>query len=489
MNDLITGILETAACHPDAVAVVDGDGRTHTFGELRARIHSLRAAFMEGDDGAVLFAVRPGPDAVALALGAVAAGRTLVLADPGVAPSVFADRMALTKPAWVVAESFLYTLSGPLSGLARRRGLLLPRLADPAPGHPVRHLRAGPWLPGVPRGALSLARGLRRTGTGAISGALDDPALVVFTSGTTGHPRGVVHTRRSLGAGIELFLSAVPMRPGDVVHTDQLMLGLPALLAGATWSLPGRGGLAAELAARRATHAFGVPVRLDAALRESPVLPDTLRYLLLGAAPAPPAVLRRAIASAPHAEVLSVYAMTEALPIAVISARDKLASPGAVGTPLVKVRVGADGELMVSGPNVAWGYLGGKRLREVATGDLGRFDDEGGLVLLGRKKDMILRDGVNIYPGLYEPAVAALPGVAEAAIVGLADEETGDEEVVLALVPDADEDLDVERVRAALPSFVDAWALPDRIAVVAGLPRSGRTDKVDRAALRAEVAE
>ncbi|MER5645037.1 class I adenylate-forming enzyme family protein [Streptosporangium sp. NPDC002524] len=504
---------------------------------------------MRSGDG-VLFAVRPGVDAVALALGAVAAGGTLVLADPGLAPDVLAARMAATRPTWVVSESMLYTLSGPLRGLARRRGLLLPDLANPLPGHPVRHLYTGPWLPGVPRGALRLSRVLRSPGDSTVpadreagreadretgreagredgrevrrDGAAvgreagqedpggperledpkgskgpegpeagreaygtnpDQPAAVIFTSGTTARPRGVVHTRRSLAAGLEMFRSAFPLGPGDVVHTDQLMLGLPALLAGATWSLPGGGDLAAELAARRATHTFAVPVHLDRLLRRTPRLPETLRYLLLGAAPAPPGVLRRAIEAGP--EVLSVYAMTEALPIAIASAEEKLAQAGGdlLGVPLpgVGVRIAEDGELFVSGPHLAQRYLGEEPLREVATGDLVRLEGDR-LVLLGRKKDMILRDGVNIYPGLYESGVAALPGVAEAAIVGLPDPGTGDEEVVLAVVP-AD-GYDVNLLRRALPGIVDAAALPDRIEPLGAFPRSGRADKLDRAALR-----
>ncbi|MET8381641.1 class I adenylate-forming enzyme family protein [Streptosporangium canum] len=480
----------------------------------------------DGTDGGlrpgdgVLFAVRPGVDAVVLALGAVAAGGTLVLADPGLAPEVLGARMTATRPRWVVAESLLYTLSGPLKGLARRRGLLLPNLRDPLPGQPVRHLYTGPWLPGVPRAALRLSRILRSPGDNApkkpapspdtpdtldptapdatsttgpdMSGAgapdiseisADQPAAVIFTSGTTARPRGVVHTRGSLAAGLALFRSAFPLGPGDVVHTDQLMLGLPALLAGATWSLPGDGDPAEEMAARGATHTFAVPVHLDRLLRRTPRLPETLRYLLLGAAPAPPAVLRRAIEAGP--EVLSVYAMTEALPIAIASAREKLAQAEGdlLGAPLpgVGVRIADDGELFVSGPHLARRYLGEDPLEEIATGDLVRIE-EGRLVLLGRKKDMILRDGVNIYPGLYEPAVAALPGVAEAAIVGLADPETGDEEVVLAVIPAGGYDEGL--LRKALPAIIDAAALPDRIEPLDAFPRSGRADKLDRAALR-----
>ncbi|MEU8038184.1 class I adenylate-forming enzyme family protein [Streptosporangium sp. NPDC049078] len=528
MNDIVSGIMTIAGREPGRTAIVDGRGREITYGELARRVSAVRDAMGGGrpgndtrpgeraraengtqpedqaraeaparpEDGmrpgdGVLFAVRPGVDAVALALGAVAAGGTLVLADPGLAPDVLAARMAATRPAWVISESLLYTLSGPLRRLARRRGLLLPDLADPLPGHPVRHLYTGPWLPGVPRGALRLSRVLRRSsavpGPEGYGADPDQPAAVIFTSGTTARPRGVVHTRGSLAAGLEMFRSAFPLGPGDVVHTDQLMLGLPALLAGATWSLPGGGDLAAELAARRATHTFAVPVHLDRLLRETPRLPGTLRYLLLGAAPAPPGVLRRAIEAGP--EVLSVYAMTEALPIAIASAHEKLAQAEGdlLGEPLpgVGVRVAEDGELFVSGPHLARRYLGEEPLREVATGDLVRLEGDR-LVLLGRKKDMILRDGVNIYPGLYESGIAALPGVAEAAIVGLSDPETGDEEVVLAVVPS--EGYDEGLLRRALPEIVDAAALPDRIEPLDAFPRSGRADKLDRAALRDLVA-
>lgn len=576
MNDIITGIMETARREPYRTALIDGRGRKITYGELARRVEAVRVAMAATTARqGVLFAVRPGVDAVVLALGSVAAGGTLVLADPGLAPDVLAARLTATRPGWVVAESVLYTLSGPLRGLARRRGLLLPNLRDPLPGHAVRHLRTGPWLPGVPRGALSLSRVLRgavpedpgpgssvkaegrvggqggdrgelrdttavggfraggcpegsteerteeqagsrsveRAGAAShegtrsprespdkapqpnqsdMSGATapdiseispDQPAAVIFTSGTTARPRGVVHTRRSLAAGLDLFREAFPLGPGDVVHTDQLMLGLPALLAGATWSLPGGGDLAEELAARKATHTFAVPVHLDRLLRGTPKLPATLRYLLLGAAPAPAGVLRRAVGSGP--QVLSVYAMTEALPIAVASAEEKLAYSGGdlMGVPLpgVGVRIADDGELFVSGPHLAQRYLGEEPLTEIATGDLARIDD-GRLVLLGRKKDMILRDGVNIYPGLYEPAITALPGVAEAAVVGLADPETGDEEVVLAVVPA--EGYDETLLRKALPEIMDAPAIPNRIETIDAFPRSGRADKLDRTALR-----
>ncbi|MFC6934522.1 hypothetical protein ACFQHO_32050 [Actinomadura yumaensis] len=94
---------------------------------------------------------------------------------------------------------------------------------------------------------------------------------------------------------------------------------------------------------------------------------------------------------------------------------------------------------------------------------------------------MLIRGKFNLYPGLYEPAIAALDGVAEAAIVGVPDPETGDEQVVLAVVGDA------AGLARRLPGVIDHDALPDRIVELPELPRSGRGRKLDRERLRALV--
>ncbi|WP_433512740.1 class I adenylate-forming enzyme family protein [Nonomuraea sp. CA-143628] len=490
-SDLLAQVFDACERTPRATAIVGARGRELTFGGLRERALRIRDRLVAeglGRDDGVLYAVEPSPDAIAVALGVVAAGGVLVLADPGLAPEILRARLRLARPRWVVAGSLLYAITSfaPLRALARRRGVLLPGLRDPLPELELRHAYTGRWLPGVPRAALRL-RGLDgpMPTTDASRGEVDDPAAVIFTSGTTAHPRAVVHTRASLAAGLEIFRDRFPVEPGDVVHTDGLMLGLPALIGGATWSMPGPAKLIFE---RRVTHLYCVPVELAGLVAQVERLPESLRHLLLGSAPAPPAVLRKAIAAAPGAEVLSVYAMTEALPIALASAAEKLACAEGdlLGAPLpgVGVRFTEDQELVVSGPHVARGYLGEPPHDEVATGDLVRLDGQGRLVLLGRKKDMILRDGFNIYPSLYEPAIAALPGVADAAIVGLADPVTGDEEVVLALVPG--DGFQEAVVRARLPALVDAGALPDRIAVLPDFPRSSRR-KLDRATLRAAI--
>ncbi len=306
-----------------------------------------------------------------------------------------------------------------------------------------------------------------------------------------------MHTGASLAAALELFHTRVPINPGDVVHTDQLMLGLPTLISGARWSLPPLGGspttFADHLRSRGATHTYCVPTHLAEVLDASgDTLPAHLRHVILGSAPAPAPLLRRTIAAAPHADVTSVYAMTEILPVAIATAADKLAhtASGAtgdlLGSPLpgVDVALTSDGELLLRGPNRCSGYLGDPPPEWLPTGDLARLDDAGRIVLIGRKKDMIIRDGFNLYPGLYEPAIRAEHGVADAAYVGVPHPDTGDEHVVLAVVPTTPDDHTlVQHLTRRLPHIVDHGAMPDRIVLTRELPRSGRSRKLDRAAL------
>ena len=498
MTDLLEALLASCDRYPGAPAITLGR-RTLTFAGLRdavlgtatgLRAHGLRA----GDR--VLFSVRPGPSGIVLALGIVAAGGTVVFADPGQGEALFRSRAALAGPRWVAAESLLYAASaGPLRGLARSRGIELPDYASVVPD--AAHLVAGPWLPGVPRGARSVARLARTVGDrSVIDGDAGAPALVIFTSGTTDHPKAVVHSRATLGTGLADFAAAIELRPGERVVTDQLMIGIPALIAGAHWELP---PLGLDPGARpermlpllaRADVLFAVPAALDAMLRllagsrAARRAPHRPRALILGGAPVLRPLLERARAAFPPTRIHAVYGMTELLPIAVADGDVKLARHGAgdyVGRlmPSVSARID-DGELVVSGPGLA-DYLDGP-LTELRTGDLARLDGNE-LVLAGRAKDMFIRGTTNIYPGLYEPIIAGLPGVREAALVGVAD-AIGDDELVLALVLDG---TTVERVRRALPGVIDAAVLPDRIVALEAFPRAGRSRKLDRAALAGAV--
>jgi acyl-CoA synthetase (AMP-forming)/AMP-acid ligase II len=175
--------------------------------------------------------------------------------------------------------------------------------------------------------------------------------------------------------------------------------------------------------------------------------------------------------------------MTEILPVAIADGVEKLHAPpsdgDAVGriVPSVEARI-VEGELVLSGPGLARGYLGQPPSTELATGDLARIDGDR-LTLLGRRKDMFIRGTQNVYPGLYEPLIAGLPGVADAAMVGVPD-EIGDDRIVVAVVGERGI---AERVRRALPGLIDAGVLPDEVVELPELPRSGRSRKLDRRAL------
>ncbi|WP_347108059.1 class I adenylate-forming enzyme family protein [Paenarthrobacter sp. S56] len=404
----------------------------------------------------------------------------------------------------------------------------------------VRHYYSGPWLPGVPAGAAAVRRLARPlpSGTAAMEAPANHPtqeAVIIFTSGTTGAPKGVVHTRGSLAAGFQQLSNRCTFAEGDRIHSEQLMMGLPALIAGAHWTMPSYGFSAhinplrlvdelGPVAGRKngydaATHLFLVPSQLapilDALERGEVQLPDTLKTVMLGAAPVLAPFLQRAMKQLPGVDFKLIYGMTELLPIAIADGQEKLdfasgtnaehrSSDGSgegdfLGEPLpaVGVRIGDDHELFARGPNMCSGYLGDEPMVEHATGDLVRLDHgktgpgkPARLVMIGRKKDMIIRGKTNIYPGLYEPLVAGIEGVHQAVMVGVPD-TIGDEAVWLAVVPASGHSTDTLRGRLTkeLPRLIDESALPDRVEMLDSIPVSGRHRKPDRAALQRRFAE
>ncbi|MGV8885407.1 MAG: class I adenylate-forming enzyme family protein [Microbacteriaceae bacterium] len=509
--DLLAAVLEACERTPDAAAITSG-GETVSYGEVRRRILSVAGAlqaqgFEPGDR--VLFSVRPNLDGIALALGVILAGGTIVFADPGAGESMFRARAELAAPRWVAAESLLYFVSTtPLRPIARSRGLELPPYSQVVPD--ARHIVAGRWLPGVPRGALRL----RDLLTGPAGVAAGDPAaeaLVIFTSGTTADPKAVVHSRLSLGTGLAGYSQHVRFAPGERVVTDQLMIGIPALIAGAHWLLPPHGsnpGARPEAYLDLLPEAdvlFAVPSALDAILtllESKPEKTPKLRALLLGGAPVLRPLLDRVAAQLPGTQVLAIYGMTEMLPVAIADGADKLAFTDAgdyVGELLdsVVARIDDQGELVLSGDGLALGFLGHPPLTEVRSGDLGRIEVDGDtgarrLILSGRSKDMFIRGVTNVYPGLYEPVIAGLPGVLDVAMVGVAN-SFGDDAIVLVVVPSAGtpglsrDHAAIAPIRRALPGLIDATVLPDEILVIDRMPRSGRSHKLDRKTLAACV--
>jgi len=504
----VEDILGQARRSPGVVALRETTGGQLTYAELVQRVDGgatalQRKGFKFGD--AVLFTVRPSIASVSLILAVVRAGGVLVAADPRMGAGVFESRVALARPRWVMAESLIYLLGAgqPVRGFLGRR---LPELA-PLARVPARHVRVGPHLPGVPTSvsASALWRAVPDPNLNAtVHRHHREPIAIVFTSGTTASPKAVVHSDASLGAALRIMQEHLVLDHRDVVFTSELHLTLPALHAGSTTIIPRgtirAGRLAAEIERHRASVAFAVPYELEGLIewsaRTGGRLPSRLRMLLLGSAPAYASFLRQLRpALAATTEVWSVYAMTEMLPVCRVSMAEKLETTGdgdLVGIPFpgVGARVSAAGEVMLSGPNLFSGYLGEPGVTEHATGDIGRLDGDR-LFLLGRRKDMIIRRGENIYPALIEDSVMAVPGVVRCRLVGVPGGAAGDERVVLAV--EAGVGVDpiglVRMVRRSLTTGrhrIDGTGLPDDI-VIRRLPVDPRSRKVDAAALRREL--
>jgi malonyl-CoA/methylmalonyl-CoA synthetase len=283
--------------------------------------------------------------------------------------------------------------------------------------------------------------------------APDDPALIGYTSGTTGSPKGAVLTHGNLLAGSESVRLAWRWTESDrlvlalpLFHVHGLCVGLHGtLLAGASAVLLPRFDVDAVLDAAGGHDAslfFGVPTMYHRLARSSRVGELAgLRLCVSGSAPLP-AELHRALAERGGQQVLERYGMTETL-MNVSNPYDGERRAGSVGLPLPGVRLrlsdGEEGEIQLRGPNIFAGYW--ERAQATAqsfsdgwfcTGDLGRLDPDGYLRILGRSKELIISGGFNVYPREVEEVLLAHPAVAEVAVVGTPSDEWG--EVVTAFV-------------------------------------------------------
>jgi acyl-CoA synthetase (AMP-forming)/AMP-acid ligase II len=455
---------------------------------VEQRSGALAAAGL-GRGDRIAFGVRSGPNGFTWLLACFRAGIAVVILDPGVGRELLVARCRAAGVTATLLDSTVYALSGNRLGraLAHAAGVVLPDHRALA----RRTLVTGPVLG---RGATRVDR---LSGPRPAPGWSDDaaPALIVFTSGTTGAPRGVVHTPRSIAASVEAVRGLADLGPDSRVLASAPNFVVPTLLAGGAVVMPPRrqNRLARTTRERAVTHLALAPHRAVPWAEAGGASP-ALRRLFLGTAPLRAAALRRILpAMPPQAKAWGIYGLTELLLVAAVAGEERLGHDerdgDLVGSPFAgaRIRIADDGEVRVAGPGLARGYVGQPPLDEVATGDLGRMDSLGRIVLLGRRKEMLIRRGENIYPSLYEPALLDRGRLADAALVGVAD-ELGDERAVLWVVPTGGESAAtavarVGRLLAGPNSPFDGHARPDAILALDRLPRSGRSDKVDRRAL------
>jgi fatty-acyl-CoA synthase len=342
--------------------------------------------------------------------------------------------------------------------------------------------------------------------------AAEDAALILYTSGTTGRPKGVVIPHRQILFNAVATCTAWELGPDDVapVTTPFFHTGGWNVLATPLWHCGGTVVLSkrfdadtflALLAAERCTVALTVPtqlVMLLAAPDWGRPLPALRRFFSGGASC--PAAVADAVRSAGYT-LREGYGLTECGPNCfVISDREAARHPGAVGRPIpflrmrlcddagVDVPAGDVGELWLRGPQMFAGYFGDvTHTREVVTpdgwlrtGDLAQRDADGLFSIRGRRREMYISGGENVFPGEVEAVIASCPGVAEAVVVGVAHQRWG--EVGRAFVVIRDPGLSAEAITQWTRGRLAGYKVPHHIALLPELPRLG-SGKVDRRAL------
>jgi malonyl-CoA/methylmalonyl-CoA synthetase len=452
---------------PGAPVLVDGwdgrvlDGAAMTEGTARAAAALASAGVTPGER--VLWSARATLESVQALLGVLRAGAVLVTVNPSATGAELGHVVADCAPTVALTDDVdRHDLASTLTVLS------VDQVLDRTASRPLDPPRLAPGA----------------------------DALIVYTSGTTGRPKGAVHTHASLLAGVSALVRAWDWQPDDrlllalpLFHVHGLGAGLfGTLTAGASAMVFDRFDEEAIATDRGATMFFGVPTmyhRLAASGRAGRLAP--LRLCVCGSAPLAAELwhdLRRQ-----GVEVLERYGMTETLLTLSNPLRGER-RPGAVGRPLPGVEAALEevdedgvGELLVRGRPLCRGYWGrADTLVDAdgwfATGDLASVADDGYVAIEGRRSELIITGGHNVYPAEVEAVLARHPGVDEVAVVGLPSAEWG--ETVVAFVvgaPDPGELADLAEAELA------PFKRPRELRLVDSLPRNA-LGKVVRKDLR-----
>ncbi len=340
--------------------------------------------------------------------------------------------------------------------------------------------------------------------------AADDTAVILYTSGTTGQPKGAELTHANLHRNCSMTSTTL----GEFTHEDVLLGALPlfhsfgqtctmnsAVANGATVTMLPRfdPDKALEIIERDGVTVFqGVPTMYNAILHAGSADEadaSTLRLCMSGGA-AIPVELIRGFEEKFGCMILEGYGLSETSPVASFNHPDKERKPGSIGTPIDGVEMqiwddegnevpqGEVGEIVIRGHNVMKSYWGrpdatGDAISQdgwFRTGDVARVDEDGYFFIVDRKKDLIIRGGYNVYPREVEEVLYEHPAIQEAAVIGVPHDALG-EEVGAAVVLKEGESLDAEGVKAYVKEQVAAYKYPRRVWFVDELPK-GPTGKI-----------
>lgn len=346
----------------------------------------------------------------------------------------------------------------------------------------------------------------------------DDLAVILYTSGTTGKPKGAMLSHRNMASNVESLSKLTEFTEGDrmitvlpMFHVFSLSVCINMPIAcGATIVIVPKFSPAEVIKTIRrekATLFAGVPTMFSFMLQ----LPETtaadfssIRACFSGGASIPVELLHR-FEEKYNVQIIEGYGLSETAPVTAFNPLRGTRKPGSVGIdiPDVKNKVvdpdgmevprGEVGELIVKGPNVMMGYLGMPEATFSAlkdgwfyTGDLARMDEEGYIYIVDRKKDMILVGGYNVYPREVEEVLYQHPAIVEAAVIGITDTEYG--EIVKAFVVSNDECLTMDDILYFCQDKLAKYKLPKLVEFMNELPKNS-TGKILRRALRVEPVE
>ena len=346
--------------------------------------------------------------------------------------------------------------------------------------------------------------------------------MILYTSGTTGRPKGAMLTHGNFWWNNVNGMHALDCLADDITLTAAPVfhiggLNVTTLVAFQKGSLvvlhrsfdPGR--VLADIAANKVTTMFGVPAMFQF-MAQHPAFAETdlssVRLLIVGGAPCPLPVLKTYLARG--VSMQQGYGLTETAPMVSFLAPEyalsKVGSSGQAGDvrrgqdrrferPHDRRRRGAQGEILVRGPNVTPGYWGLPQATALAidkdgwfrTGDAGFFDEEGFLTISDRIKDMIITGGENVYPAEVESALMRHPAIAEVAVIGEPHEQWGEGIVAIAALK-AGQSLTLEALREFAGESLARYKLPGRLEIVPSLPRNA-TGKILKYQLRQSFAK
>lgn len=342
--------------------------------------------------------------------------------------------------------------------------------------------------------------------------APQEPAVIIYTSGTTGHPKGAVLAHANLLHNVESCRQVLAANAQDrmvvilpLFHSYMLCVGLllPLLSGGSMIlikSLHPLKSLLHEIQLHRGTILPAIP-QFYRSLMSLPTLPELpLRLCISGAAPLPLQFLHEFEAKF-GIPLIEGYGLSEASPVVAKNPLNGQRKPGSIGLPIPHVEMsvqdtsgnclaaGEVGEICVRGGNVMLGYWRQPeetakvmRGRWLLTGDMGYHDAEGYYYITDRKKDMLLVNGMNVYPREIEEVLYQVAGIREAAVVGLPDPKRGEQPVAF-VAAEGPAGLDEQRILHFARERLADYKVPRRVVFVPALPRNA-TGKILKTTLR-----